>query len=236
MIRGTVEMCGRFVSARSPQDLATAYQANLPDPDLVLPPSWNVAPTDQVWGVLERAVKEDAPAPGRELRPLRWGLVPSWAKDLSIGSRVINARVETVHEKPAFRKAFTSRRCLLPADGYYEWVPVPASKTAKAHKQPYFLTPAGGGGMSMAGLYEWWRIITTEATDAADRVHSRMPLTIAPEHVGDWLDPGHREVDGLRALLAVPADGEIDVRPVSLAVNNVRNDGPQLLDVVPATA
>jgi putative SOS response-associated peptidase YedK len=228
-----------------------AYQAAL-DPGLVVPPSWNVAPTDQVWGVLER-VLEDSGATERRLRPLRWGLVPSWAKDLGTGAKLINARAETVHEKPSFRKAFTARRCLLPADGYYEWIPVPASDGVKAHKQPYFLTPAGGGGMAMAGLYEFWRppgadksdpdtlvvsctIITRQATDAAGRVHDRMPLTIAPEHVDDWLDPAHSDVADLRALLEVPAGGEIEVRPVSLAVNNVRNDGPQLLDAVPDPA
>ncbi|MFC1408751.1 SOS response-associated peptidase [Streptacidiphilus sp. N1-12] len=251
-------MCGRYVSTRSPEDLATAFHASLPDPgpdlapDLVPTPSWNVAPTDRVWGVLERVAKDDAAAVARELRPLRWGLVPSWAKDLSVGARMINARVETVHEKPSFRKAFTSRRCLLPADGYYEWIPVPATKGVKAHKQPYFLTPQGGGGMAMAGLYEFWKdpavardqqewvvsctIITTEATDAAGRVHPRMPLTIAPEDFADWLNPEHHDVADLRALLAVPAGGEIEVRPVSLAVNNVRNDGPQLLDDAPATS
>ena len=243
-------MCGRYVSARSPQDLATTYQATLA-PDLVLPPSWNVAPTDQVWAVLERAARDDVPAPGRQLRPLRWGLVPSWSKDPGGGARMINARVETVHEKPSFRSAFAKRRCVLPADGYYEWVPVPASDGVKAHKQPYFLAPADGGGMSMAGLYEFWRdpaaakddpaawvvsctIITTEATDAAGRVHDRMPLTIAPEHFADWLDPDYQEVADLRALLAVPAGGQIEVRPVSLAVNNVRNDGPDLVAEVPA--
>jgi putative SOS response-associated peptidase YedK len=229
-------------------DLATEFRAEAPDADALIPPSWNVAPTDQVWGVLERAAKDGGKdeAPRRELRALRWGLVPSWAKDLSGGARMINARVETVHQKPAFRKAFTSRRCLLPADGFYEWEALPATKAAKARKQPYFIRPADGSGMAMAGLYEFWRdpavpeeqrvwvvsctIITTEAADAAGRIHPRMPLTVAPEHYDDWLDPGHQDPDDLRALLRTPAGGRLDVRAVSPAVNSARNDGPELLD------
>ena len=225
---------------------ATAFRAVLPEPDLYVAPSWNVAPTDPVWAVLERLV-EDSGAVERPLRPLRWGLVPSWAKDMGVGSRMINPRVETVHEKPAYRTAFAKRRCLLPADGYYEWDPVPARDGAKAYKQPYFISPeAPGAGMAMAGLYEFWRdparkddpdawvttcaIITTEATDAAGRVHPRMPLAVAPEHWQDWLDPEQREVADLRALLEQPATGRLAVRPVSTAVNSVRNNGPQLLD------
>ncbi|MHA6761089.1 SOS response-associated peptidase [Streptacidiphilus sp. PAMC 29251] len=237
-------MCGRYVSSRSPLDLATEFRAQPPGPDVVLPPSWNVAPTDLVWGVLERAAKDGAEPRGREVRALRWGLVPSWAKDLSVGARMINARVETVHEKPAYRRAFSSRRCLLPADGFYEWEAVPAGKGTKARKQPYFIHPADGTAMAMAGLYEFWRdpagpkdgpwvvsctIITTEATDSAGRVHPRMPLTVGTEHYGDWLNPEHTDVDDLRALLQAPAGGELDVRAVSSAVNSVRNDGPELL-------
>ena len=242
-------MCGRYVSARSPQDLATVYQAALPDPGQYLGPSWNVAPTDLVWGVLERAVEGDS-GTERQLRPLRWGLVPSWAKDLSVGARMINARMETVHEKPAYRSAFTRRRCLLPADGFFEWDPVPAKDGAKAYKQPYLIKPEDGAGMSMAGLYELWRdpaqrndsdawvatctIITTEATDAAGRVHPRMPLTVAAEHWQDWLNPAHQDVADLRALLEQPAAGHLAVQPVSTAVNSVRNNSPELIVPVPA--
>jgi putative SOS response-associated peptidase YedK len=173
--------------------------------------------------------------------------VPSWAKDLSIGSRMINARMETVHEKPAYRRAFAKRRCLLPSDGFYEWDPVPARDGRKAYKQPYFITPEDpAAGMAMAGLFEFWRdpaskddpdswvascsIITTEATDAAGRVHPRMPLTVAPQHWEDWLNPEHQDVADLRALLEQPADGHLTARPVSTAVNSVRNNGPELLD------
>jgi putative SOS response-associated peptidase YedK len=240
-------MCGRYVSARSAEDLATAFDARTAEGEPALPPRWNVAPTDQVWGVLERAGRDNAP-PVRQLRPLRWGLVPSWAKSLRTGAKMINARAETVHERPAFRKAFTSRRCLIPGDGYYEWEAVPAGEQAKAVKKPYYLHPADGSVLAMAGLYEFWRdpalppderewvvsctIITTDATDSSGRVHPRMPLTIAPGHYDAWLDPGNRTVDDLRELLALPAGGDLQLRPVSTAVNSVRSDGPGLISEV----
>ncbi|MEV7420713.1 SOS response-associated peptidase [Streptomyces sp. NPDC089919] len=241
-------MCGRYASSRAPEDLAGLFDATpVADPGRgVPPPSWNVAPTDDVWTVLERVDKGTGELT-RQLRPMRWGLVPSWAKDPSGGARMINARMETVHEKPAYRKAFTKRRCLLPADGFFEWVAVPASDTAKAYKQPYFIRPEDRGVMAMAGLYEFWRdksvkdeddpaawlttatIITTEATDAAGQVHPRMPLALHPADYGTWLDPGHQNAADLRALLHTPADGHLTVTAVSTAVNSVRNNGPQLL-------
>ncbi|MFI9311145.1 SOS response-associated peptidase [Streptomyces triculaminicus] len=240
-------MCGRYVSTRRPQDLAGLFQVTRWNPEEALAPSWNVAPTDQVWAVLERPDRESG-ALERELRALRWGLVPSWAKNLNVGAKMINARVETVHEKPAYRRAFAKRRCLLPGDGFYEWQAVPASGAAKARKQPYFISPAAGEVMAMAGLYEYWRdpavakdddpaawlasctIITTEATDVAGRIHPRMPLAIAPGDWDSWLDPAHQDPTELRDLLTAPAAGHLDTRAVSIAVNNVRNNGPHLLD------
>ncbi|MEU7553681.1 SOS response-associated peptidase [Streptomyces sp. NPDC044571] len=239
-------MCGRYASSRAPEDLAGLFEARW-DPSEALAPSWNVAPTDPVWAVLERPDR-DTRAVQRRLRTVRWGLVPSWAKDPGVGARMINARVETVHEKPAFRKAFTKRRCLLPADGFYEWQSVPATATAKAYKQPYFIRPEDGTVMAMAGLYEFWRdrnvpdeddpaawlttatVITTEAADAAGRIHPRMPLALDPADYGAWLDPAHEDVHALRALLHTPAEGRLEVRAVSTAVNSVRNNGPHLLD------
>ncbi|MYS22927.1 Putative SOS response-associated peptidase YedK [Streptomyces sp. DvalAA-14] len=245
-------MCGRYVSTRSPADLAGLFQVTGGPPEQLIAPSWNVAPTDEAWAVLERA-EHGSSEPVRQLRPLRWGLVPSWAKSPDGGARLINARVETVAEKPAFRSAFARRRCLLPADGFYEWQPVPAAGRAKARKQPYFISPEGGGVMALAGLYEFWRdrsaaedddtapwwttftVITTDATDAAGRIHPRMPLAVAPADYDAWLDPAHRDPQDVRALLTAPADGHLDARAVSPLVNSVRNNGPELLSDAPGT-
>ncbi|GAA3062002.1 SOS response-associated peptidase [Streptomyces glomeratus] len=243
-------MCGRYVSSRAPEDLVRLFHVTDWRPEEALEPSWNVAPTDDVWAVLERVPRTaGAEEPvRRQLRPLRWGLVPSWAKDVKTGARMINARMETVHEKPAFRRAFAKHRCLLPADGFYEWQQTRDPDTGRTRKQPYFVHPEDGRVMALAGLYAYWRdpavrhdddpaawlttctIITTEATDAAGRIHPRMPLAIAPDHYDAWLDPRHQDPDGLRALLTPPADGRLDARPVSTAVNDVHHNGPGLLD------
>ncbi|WBP84422.1 SOS response-associated peptidase [Kitasatospora cathayae] len=240
-------MCGRFVSTTTPQDLVSLLGELRWDPAETLAPSWNVAPTDPVPAVLER-LDRDTGEVLRQLRPLRWGLVPSWSKDPSGGARMINARSETVDIKPAFRKAFTARRCVIPADGYYEWREVPATADRKKYKQPYFLST--GSVMLMAGLYEFWRdptrpdddplawlatttVITTDATDSAGRVHDRMPLTIAPDDLSTWLSPGHTDPAELHHLLRRPADGALRVRAVPPTVNSVRNNGPELLDTAP---
>jgi putative SOS response-associated peptidase YedK len=191
----------------------------------------------------------------RELAVVSWGLVPSWAKDPSIGSRMINARMETVAEKPAFRRAFAKRRCLLPADGYYEWYTPeggPKGKNGKPVKQPFYIHPADGGVLAMAGLYELWRdpargdddplrwlmtatVLTTTAEDAVGMIHDRMPLFVEPARWAEWLDP---DLDGSTADLAgllVPASpGRLDAYPVSTAVNAVRNNGPQLIEPIAA--
>jgi putative SOS response-associated peptidase YedK len=188
--------------------------------------------------------------PVRELRVIRWGLVPFWAKDVSIGSRLINARAETVSTKPAFRRAFARRRCLLPADGFYEWQ-APGDGAVgdgpRARKQPYFIHRADGGVLAFAGIYELWRddtvpdgapdgwlwtaaIITTRAEDDLGRIHDRMPMVIEPERWSDWLDPTQADEDRLHALLAPAASGGLTSYPVSTQVNAVRNNGPGLIE------
>ena len=203
-------------------------------------PRWNVAPTDEVYAVVHRGE--------RRLRVMRWGLVPSWARDRSIASRLINARVETVHEKPAFRRALAARRALVPADGYYEWY-----AGDDGRKQPYFICPLDGGVLSMAGLYEVWRdpaappddpagllwtvtVLTTTAEDALGRLHDRMPLLVEPDRYATWLDPAvPAEPDRLRELLVPAAPGRLHAYPVSGDVGNVRNDGAHLVAPLPVT-
>ncbi|MFF4161110.1 SOS response-associated peptidase [Streptomyces sp. NPDC001678] len=158
-------MCGRYAASRRPEDLAGLFEVEKWVPEETLAPDWNVAPTKSVYAVLERPLKDAADRrPVRQLRALRWGLVPSWAKTPEGAAKLINARAETVHEKPSFRRAFESRRCLLPADGYYEWVTgaqerelEEKGRRKRARKQPYFVTPVDGSVMAMAGVYEFWR-------------------------------------------------------------------------------
>ncbi|MFJ8044121.1 SOS response-associated peptidase [Kitasatospora sp. NPDC096147] len=241
-------MCGRFVSTSSPSDIAELLRAVVWPSAESLAPSWNVAPTDPVAAVLER-VDRGTGELTRRVEALRWGLVPSWAKDAKGAARLINARVETAHEKPSFRKAFAARRCVVPGDGYFEWKPVAAADGRKAFKQPYYLHRPDGGPLLMAGLYEYWRdravaedddpaawlvtctLLTTEAVDAAGRVHDRMPVTLHPDHLDAWLDPELSAPDELRALLSTPA-AELAIRPVGTAVNSVRSDGAELLTEV----
>ncbi|MFE4593765.1 SOS response-associated peptidase [Streptomyces laurentii] len=192
-------MCGRYAASRRPEDLVSTFGVEKWDPEEALAPDWNVAPTKEVYAVLERPLKgEDAPSrrPVRQMRVLKWGLVPSWAKSPEGAARLINARAETVHEKPSFKRAFATRRCILPADGYYEWVTGAGErelevegKRKRPRKQPYFVTPADGSVFAMAGLYEFWRdrtlpddhpaawwvtcsVVTTEAETG--------PLAVAP--------------------------------------------------------
>ncbi|MCR1785796.1 SOS response-associated peptidase [Nocardioides carbamazepini] len=250
-------MCGRYASSRSPEDLAEEFEVLDPRLERAIAPSWNVAPTDEVYAVMERVPRgrDDEPAgePVRQLRALRWGLVPSWAKDASVGSRMINARMETVAEKPSFRRAFAARRCILPADGYFEWYET-RQRTAngKLRKQPFFITTGDGSSLAMAGLYEIWRdpskpedaadrfrwtctVLTTEATDDLGRIHDRMPLLVESERRHEWLDPGTPAGDlpGLLRLLRPAQQTGLTAYPVSTAVGNVANNGPELVEPIP---
>lgn len=240
-------MCGRYVATTPPGQLALEFDAAL-SLDEDLPPDYNVAPTKQVPAVFVRA---DA----RILTTLRWGLVPFWAKDPSIGSRMINARIETAAEKPVFRQAFARRRCLLPADGYYEWlkpaVPAqpegeaaPAAKRGKKppapRKQPFFIHPAEAGEkLALAGVYERWRdaegleicttsILTTAAVGDLAAIHDRMPLSVPRAGWAAWLDPALQDPESARDLLDFAP--RWTAVPVSDAVNSVRNNGPELIE------
>jgi putative SOS response-associated peptidase YedK len=246
-------MCGRYASARKRVELLEEFSVQsdrVPEP---LEPDYNVAPTKAVYAVMTRqpddrdgAEDADRPPAGaieRQLRIVRWGLVPFWAKDVKIGSRMINARAETVAEKPAFRRAFAQRRCLLPADGYYEWQQV------EGGKQPIYISRADGRSLAFAGLYELWRdptvppddpeswlwtstVITTSAPDDLGHIHDRMPMVIDPASWDDWLDPRNHEVSDLRSLLVPAASSGLTTYPVSTAVNAVRNNGPSLIEPI----
>ncbi|HTT54466.1 MAG TPA: SOS response-associated peptidase [Streptosporangiaceae bacterium] len=249
-------MCGRFASARKRQELLEEFSVQRDRVEEDLRPDYNVAPTKPVYAVLSRRPRESAGAepgpPGadgeaaeRELRVVRWGLVPSWAKDISIGSRLINARAETVAVKPAFRRAFARHRCLLPADGYYEWEKT--GDPAKPQKQPFYIHRGDGGVLAFAGLYELWRdksvpdddprawlwsatIITTRAEDEIGRIHDRMPMVIEPARWADWLDPAATSGEALHSLLAPAAVAHLTSYPVSTEVNSVRHNGPGLIE------
>ncbi len=158
-------MCGRYAASRKPEDLVGIFDVQKWEPKEALEADWNVAPTKDVHAVLARPDRHtDDPRPVRQLRTLRWGLVPGWAKSPDMGAKMINARAETVHEKSAYRKPFAARRCLLPADGYFEWVTgereldlEQEGRKKRPRKQPYFVTPVDGSVMALAGLYEFWR-------------------------------------------------------------------------------
>jgi putative SOS response-associated peptidase YedK len=245
-------MCGRYASSRRPEDLIEEFDVVEDRTEKALEPDYNVAPTKEVYAVVERPPSRESDEPAqRQLRVVRWGLVPSWAKDPSIGNRMINARMETVAEKPAFKRAFAKRRCLLPADGYFEWYPTSQlTQAGKPRKQPFFIRPQDHGVLAMAGLYEIWRdptrddddpqrfrwtctVITTQAEDAVGHIHDRMPLMVERERWADWLDPEPSSTDDLLGLLVPAAPGRLEAFPVSTLVSNVRNNGPELLEPIP---
>jgi putative SOS response-associated peptidase YedK len=227
-------VCGRYVSTQSPDDVARYFAAVAPEESL--PPSWNVAPSNDVW-----AVVEDADGT-RRVAAFHWGLVPAWAKDLKVGYRMINARAETLAGKGAFKPAFTKRRCIVPMDGFYEWK---AGAAPKARKQPMFVSRLDGEPLAVAGLWETWRdraagpdapwlhsltIVTTSANATMAPVHDRMPVVLPPRAWETWLDPENHDLDRLAGLLVPAPDDLLSLRPVSPAVNDVRSKGPELLD------
>ncbi len=224
-------MCGRYVAATPPAELAAQLGVTEVRAD-DLGPRYNVAPTLPVYAVAESHGI-------RALGTFRWGLVPSWAKDASIGSKLINARAESVADKPAFRNALGRRRCLIPADGFYEW-----QRLGSKPKQPFYLRAADGKPLVFAGLWEVWRdpqgpdadplrtctIITTGANAEAGRVHDRMPVLLPPPTWDAWLDRDNHDVASLHGLLVPAPDGALAVQPVSNTVNDVRHEGADLLD------
>ena len=231
-------MCGRYVSATAASKLAEEFHV---DEVVVedLGPRYNVAPTLDVYAIV--TTKEDT----RRMGSLRWGLVPGFAKEEKIGNRMINLRSETVIEKPAFSKLLDKRRCIVPADGFYEWQAVAGQKT----KQPFYITSANGSPLAFAGLWDRWTppelrgqdgvdplrtvtLITGEPNELVGKIHNRMVVCLPPAKWDAWLDPTVRADDAAAMLVPMPAD-QMRAYPVVKLVSNVKNEGPELLEPLP---
>ena len=216
-------MCGRYTLSTSAGRLAEKFQL---DSTVEVPPSYNVAPTQQVAAVIE---DEE----GRRLEMLRWGLVPSWADDPDIGARMINARSETAPEKPSFRRAFRGRRCLIPADGFYEW------KREEGGKQPYYFRMQDGYPFAFAGLWESWdkgdgtlrtcTILTTRANPVLEGIHDRMPVILPHDAYNAWLDPDADREELGELTIPYPGD-DLEAYPVSRFVNSPRNNDERCIE------
>ena len=227
-------MCGRYANFLDEQDLLDDFAvAEAAEDARLLPPSWNIGPMQLAPIVTLTPVGGDAP-PHRRLIAARWGLVPTWAKDSSMGARMFNARSETVAEKPSFRAAFAQRRCLVPANGYYEW------QARDGGKQPYFIYPEDASPLAFAGLWETRRdsdvrtftfsILTTAARGELAAIHDRQPVMLRADRRDAWMDVD-ASVDELMAVIASPTPG-MATRPVGKAVGNIRNDDPSLVNPV----
>lgn len=221
-------MCGRFSQTAKPELIVEQFKVRNPPP--LFQPRYNIAPSQSVL-----AIRVNPDAAGRECVMLRWGLIPSWAKDPKIGHQCINAKAETVAEKPSFRSAFKTRRCLVLATGFYEW------QVHGRTKQPIWIGLRSTRLFAFAGLWEQWQppegapletctIITTEPNDLMAPIHNRMPVILAPTSYDQWLDPTFQQIDSLKALLSPYPSEELTAYPVSTLVNNPRNDTPQVLE------
>ncbi|HEY3088752.1 MAG TPA: SOS response-associated peptidase [Jatrophihabitantaceae bacterium] len=237
-------MCGRYVNVASTSDLTDEFDVEEvvgDDPG----PSWNIAPTDPVRAVMRRrpARSDEDAAEVTQLRTVKWGLVPNWSRTPSGGPKMINARIETVTTKPAFKTAAARRRCLLPSLGYYEW-----QKTDHG-KVPYFLHDPDGQLLAMAGLYELWRdpaladddpkrwlwtctVITQQAPDLLGQIHDRNPVVVPPELRDQWLDCSSEDAAVAQRILDEIPPAGLDPYVVSSAVGNVKNNGPELIEPV----
>jgi putative SOS response-associated peptidase YedK len=232
-------MCGRFVSSSPPDELARYFDVEKVA-EAALDPSYNVAPTNDVYVVVETGGV-------RRLETFHWGLVPFWAKNITAGNKMINARAETLADKNAYKRAFKKRRCIIPVDGFYEWKKVPGQKA----KQPYFIQRADGEPMAFAGLWEIWRpnrddaepadeseivrsctIITGPPNEKMAEIHDRMPVMLPPSAWAEWLDPENDDLETLGKLLVPAPASLITMHPVSTAVNNARSKGAELADPI----
>ena len=219
-------MCGRFTLSQSAEAIASVFQLNQVP---TIEPRYNIAPTQPVATVLQTSAHE------RQFQLLRWGLIPTWAKDATMGSRLINARAETVAEKPSFRSAFRHRRCLVIADGFYEW------RRQDGKKQPFYFRMQNQQPFAFAGLWEHWQdpkgeaidsctILTTEANELLQQIHERMPVILNPKDYELWLDPTVQKLEQLQQLLQPYSSTAMTSYPVSTKVNKPTNDTPELIN------
>lgn len=236
------DMCGRYVSVKSDGDVLRDFDAIDATGEDSYEPDWNIAPTKAIRAIVNRPLRDaeglPAAAPTRQLRVMSWGLVPSWAKDRRTQGRMFNARVESVADKPAFRTAYAKRRCLVPADGWYEWQVVDGPNGPV--KQPVYATPADGHTIAFAGLYEFWRgsdgptlttctIITTPSVGVLTEIHARMPLVLPASGWLRWLDPASTDPSDLLVGWDEARGEQLELRPVATTVNNVDNNGAELI-------
>jgi len=223
-------MCGRFELHSAFEIIAKLF--GLTGGSFTMPTGYNIAPGDDIAIIVNRGGTN-------ELAACRWGFVPPWAKDLKDGYKMINARAETVAEKPSFRQTFSSHRCLVVADGFYEW------KSSGGKKKPYYIHRRDGQPFGMAGLYNHWTspegeqvctgaIITTEANGIVRPIHDRMPVITSPDTVALWLDPTVHERGKLLSLLKPYGDDEIELYEVSMRVNSPKNDSKELIERLPS--
>lgn len=234
-------MCGRFVSTSNPERIAEYFDATFDGTELA--PNHNVAPTQDIY-----AVTED-PDGSKHVQTFHWGLIPVWAKKRKIGQRMIMARAETVAENGAFKGVFRKQRCLIPMDGFYEWragtSDGPVNKAGEPLKQPMYFFRDDGEPLAVAGLWSAWRdpadggkglwlhtasVVTTAANGTMEPVHDRMPVILPASVWSQWLDPENDDTDALKDLLVPAPDDLLALHPVSLDVNNVRNNGPELIE------
>lgn len=227
-------MCGRFTffsKIEAIKRLLKIDSLNIPDDDDLFGPRYNIAPSQEIL-----AARVNSETGERVLTPLRWGLIPFWAKDKSIGNKTINARGEEVFSKPAFRAAAKKRRCLIPADGFYEW------KKAAGGKQPFLIKMKNNQPFAFAGLWEQWEgegetiesctILTTQANELVSQLHHRMPVILSEKDYTEWLDPNNQDKDKLaKLILPFPSD-DLSMHPVSNLVNSPRNDNPRLIEKI----
>jgi putative SOS response-associated peptidase YedK len=220
-------VCGRFTQQRPTAEWAAMFDAEPPAEELL--PTYNLAPTDEAAVVVERGER-------RAIRAYRWGLIPSWAKDERIASKMFNARAETLDTSGAFRESFRRRRCIVPADAFYEW------QRQGGARQPFLIHRADGAPLALAGLWSGWHhpeteqvirtftIVTTAANRALAPIHDRMPVVLEPAHWARWLDPSLQDTGELTGLLQPALDDELVLYPVRPLVNSVRNNGPELIE------